>query len=273
MVSASVGYQCPDCVRQATKSTKPFRTRFGSVWKVRNTNVTSIVLIAINVAVWLAIMVTGGESSKLVPYISDSLSSLCFTPDMTQYYPALGAAADCAAVGGVFVPGFTDGAFWQPLTSMFTHVSVLHIAFNMLALWFLGPSLERFVGRGKFLAIYLISGLGGSALALWLSSYGTTSYGASGAIFGLMGALMLCAWRAGADIRNLFFWLAMNLLLTFTSSGISWQGHIGGLAVGVGLAALICFAPAGRDREKRQWLGIWAVAALVLVLLVARMFV
>ena len=89
------------------------------------------------------------------------------------------------------LPGVADGAYWQLVTSMFTHVQVVHIGFNMLALWVLGPQLELVVGRARFLALYFLSGLAGSALIYWAGPEYTLggTIGASGAVFGLMGAL------------------------------------------------------------------------------------
>ena len=96
----------------------------------------------------------------------------------------------------------SDGAYWQLVTSAFTHVEVWHIGFNMLALWVLGPQLELALGRARFLALYFLSALAGSALVYWLGGTTTATLGASGAVFGLMGALLVLALKVGGNVRR-----------------------------------------------------------------------
>ena len=127
---------------------------------------------------------------------------------------------------------------------MFTHVEPLHIGFNMLALYFLGPMLENVLGRARFLAVYLVSGLAGSAAVMLFSDPHIQTLGASGAIFGLMGALAVVALKVRGQVQTVLIWIALNLVFTFTASGISWQGHIGGLVGGVVLGAAMVYAPA-----------------------------
>ena len=141
------------------------------------------------------------------------------------------------------VRGVSDGAYWQVMTSVFTHVEVLHIGFNMLALYFLGPMLEVVLGRARFLAVYLVSGLVGSAAVMWFSDPNTPTLGASGAIFGLMGAIAVLALKVGGQAQSVLGWIGINLVLTFTLGGISWQGHLGGLLGGVVLGAAMVYAP------------------------------
>jgi membrane associated rhomboid family serine protease len=152
------------------------------------------------------------------------------------------------------VPGVSDGAVWQLLTSAFTHVEVWHIGFNMLALFFLGPLLESVLGRARFLAVYLVSALAGSAAVMLLASPGSQTLGASGAIFGLMGALIVVGLKVRANLQQLWFWLGLNLLFTFTAGGISWQGHLGGLLGGVLTAGVLVLSPRPR-RETVQAVG------------------
>ena len=154
------------------------------------------------------------------------------------------------------VPGVSDGAYWQVVTSMFTHVAVWHIAFNMMALWVLGPQLELAIGRARFLALYFISGLAGSALVLVAGpEYGGT-HGASGAVFGLMGALLVVAHKVGGDYRGVLTWIGINFLITFVFvNNISWQGHVGGFLGGLACAArhrLRAARPAAYDRAGRR---------------------
>src|SRR6187401_1159837 len=98
---------------------------------------------------------------------------------------------------------------------MFTHVEIIHIGFNMLALWILGPQLEAVLGRTRFILLYLLSGLVGSATVYWFSAETTPTLGASGAIFGLMGALLVVARKVGSDVNQLLVWIGINFALTF----------------------------------------------------------
>ena len=175
-----------------------------------------------------------------------------------------------------FVEGVADGAWWQLVTSMFAHERIWHIAFNMFALWVLGPQLETAIGRARFLALYLLSGLAGSAVVLWAApeySFGGT-LGASGAIFGLMGALGVLALKVGGDVRGVATWVGINFAFTFLFVRlISWQGHVGGFVGGLLLGAAIVYAPRGPSRTRWQLGGILAVAVLVAVATAARIAV
>jgi membrane associated rhomboid family serine protease len=252
MRPASVGFQCPECVKDGARSTRSGRTPYGGQ-RSGNPALTSQLLIAANVAVWIAILVTGSNSSRLV-------NELALRPSST-------------ANGIVFpVPSVAGGDYWQLVTSMFTHVAVWHIGFNMLVLWVLGPQLELAVGRLRYLAIYFISGLAGSAAVMWLAAPLGLTLGASGAIFGLMGALLVIALKVHGDVRGIATWIVINLVLTFTLGGISWQGHLGGLAGGILTGAVVVYAP----REHRvawQSAGLAAVAAAVLLATATRVAV
>ena len=103
---------------------------------------------------------------------------------------------------------------WQLLTSAFTHLDLWHIGFNMVALWVLGPQLEVVLGRTRFLAVYLLSALSGSVCVYWLSGISTPTIGASGAIFGLMGALLVVAFKVRANVQQLLLWIGLNFLIT-----------------------------------------------------------
>jgi membrane associated rhomboid family serine protease len=164
------------------------------------------------------------------------------------------------------VRGVDDGAWWQLVTSMFTHVEPLHLGFNMLALYFLGPVLENVLGRARFLALYLVSGLAGSAAVMLLSEPHGQTVGASGAIFGLMGALAVVALKVRGQVQTVLMWIGLNLVFTFTVSGISWQGHLGGLVGGALIGAAMVLAP----RQRRTLVqatatGLVLIASLALV--------
>ncbi len=125
---------------------------------------------------------------------------------------------------------------WRMLTTAFVHSTgfLLHVGLNMYMLWILGAVLEPMLGRGRFLALYLLSAWGGSVAVLWLSDLMTTVVGASGAIFGLMGALVVIQRSFGSPSRQLYILLAINFAIGFIpGTNISWQAHLGGFVGGV----------------------------------------
>ncbi len=253
MLPAAVGFQCPGCVKEGSRSTRQHLTPYGGR-RSGDPRLTSFVLIGLNVAVFVAIQLTGGRGSRLIDYLALLPAS------------AVGRGADGAPV---LIQGVADGAVWQLLTSGFTHVQLLHIGFNMLALYFLGPPLESVLGRARFLAVYLASLLGGSAAVMLVSAPNSQTIGASGAVFGLMGALAVVSLKVQGQAQQILLWIGLNLFLTFTLPGISWQGHLGGLLVGAVLGAAIVYAPRKR-RALLQWSAIATVTVLALVLAAVR---
>jgi membrane associated rhomboid family serine protease len=250
MNSAAVGFQCPSCVKEGARTTRSGRLPYGGEHSVRP-DLTSIGLIVLNLAVWVAISADGGGGSGLV-------DRLALLPQTTLFGNPDGTVT--------VVEGVAGGAWWQLGTSVFSHVAVWHIAFNMMALYFLGPQLEMIIGRSRFLAVYLLSGLAGSTAVLWLSHEHTQTLGASGAIFGLMGALLVVGIKVRANVQQLVFWIGLNVVFTVTASSfISWQGHFGGLLGGAALAALLVYAPR-QHRAAYQWTGVtlFAIACVVL---------
>lgn len=245
MRDASVGFHCPECVKEGARTTRQGRAAYGGN-RVLDASRTTFVLIGLNVLVFLAVR---SDASLL--------DHLALLPQTSQS-------------GGQAIVGVSGGAYWQLVTSMFLHYAVTHIAFNMLALYFLGPMLEAVLGRARFLAVYLVSGLVGSAAVMWFSSPNGQTLGASGAIFGLMGALVVVALKIGADSRQIMFWIALNLVFTFfIGTNISWQGHIGGLVGGAAVAAVIVYAPKAR-RAPIQWSAVGGIVLLTLVAIVVR---
>lgn len=263
MRDAVVGFQCPDCVAEGSRATRSGRTAFGGL-RPSNAGLTSFVLIGINAIVWLMIVASGGNSSRLLAWLELRPNSVCATDrggfDVTR--------AVCEGRGD-WLPGVADGAYWQLLTSAFTHVQPLHIAFNMFALYILGPQLELAIGRLRFLALYLLSALTGSALVYWAAPEYQATVGASGAIFGLMGALLVVALRVRANAQGILMWIGINFVLTLSVSGISWQGHLGGFVGGLLVAGILVYAPRAR-RTMFQVSGMVVVAAVTALLIIAR---
>lgn len=250
MRDAAVGFQCPTCVAEGARSTRQGRTAYGGT-RAGNPALTSLVLIVMNVGVWIALTAGGGFNSRLFDWLALRPKGLCVIGPQAAY----DIDELSCPMGGTLLPGFSDGAYWQVVTSMFTHVEIWHIAFNMLALWFLGPQLELAIGRARFLALYFLSGLAGAVLVLYAGpEYGGT-HGASGAIFGLMGALLVVAIKVRGNVGMIGMWLLLNLVITVTFPGISWQGHLGGFVAGVLIALVLVYAP-------RQHRGAWQLAGL-----------
>lgn len=268
MRDAAVGFQCPDCVKSGARETRSGRTAFGGA-RVANPGLTSGILIALNAAVWLLITVTGGAASPWVYRLSLIPVGRC--GEGGGYYPGATEQSCATAPLATWFPGVADGAYWQLVTTMFTHEWPLHIAFNMLALWALGPQLEQALGRLRFLAVYLLSGLGGSLLVFWFSPSTVPTLGASGAIFGLMGALLVMALKVRGDVQQLLVWIGVNVAITVLGRGfISWQAHLGGFVGGVLLMALLAFAPKGPGRDRWQFAGLAAYVVVLVALLAVR---
>lgn len=271
MISAAVGFQCPECVATGARQTRQNQGPYGGA-RSRNPRTTSIVLIGINVVVWIAIILSGGDSSPLTDLFSLRPRGICLSAlDPTRWFPDATTANVCSALGsGLWQAGVSDGAWWQLLTSAFTQVAPLHIGMNMLSLWFLGPPMEAALGRARFLAVYLLSALAGSAAVMWWENPQVQSLGASGAIFGLLGALLVVAYKVHGDVRTVLTLLVINLVYTFMGAGISWQGHVGGLIGGAVSAAIVVYAPRA-NRARVQILGLVGVGVVLVVLIGLRM--
>jgi membrane associated rhomboid family serine protease len=230
MTPTPVGMRCPACSRQKTKvRTATTLTRAPQL---------TYVLIAINVIAWVAMLGSGS--------------------------PISGVAGTVYAHGALYGPLVANGEWWRIITAGFLHAGILHIAFNMYFLYFLGTILEPSIGRLRFGLIYFVALIGGSFGALLLSP-NTPTVGASGAVFGLMGAGILVFRARGIDPMQsgLGVTLLLNLGITFLIPGIAIGGHIGGLIAG-GLAGYLLFDVAPRRRASET-----PVLAICVVLAVA----
>jgi membrane associated rhomboid family serine protease len=166
-----------------------------------------------------------------------------------------------------YAPLFTPWEPWRMLTSGFVHdwSGPWHILLNSYAIWIFGQQLEPMLGKLRFLALYLISIVGGSVAVLWLSDPQTPVVGASGALFGLMGAFFVVIRSIGGNPTQIFLLIAINFSMGFFVSGISWEGHLGGLVTGVAIASV--YASTRRQNQKfAQSLGVVLVIAALVVL-------
>jgi membrane associated rhomboid family serine protease len=274
MVDAAVGFQCPSCVAEGRKATRSGRTAYGGL-RSGNPGLTSLVLIAINAGVWLVLTLAPGMAGRLYGWLALLPTSQCMSNAQPGgAYTSIGSEAVCVTApsggDGVWATGVADGAYWQLFTSAFTHLEIWHIGFNMLALWFLGPQLEQAIGRTRFLALYLLSALAGSTMVYWLATPQGSTIGASGAIFGLMGALLVLAFKVGGNTQPILMWIGLNFLITVVGRGfISWQGHLGGFLGGVLIAAILVYAPR-QHRTLWQASGLGAFTLLLVVAILAR---
>ncbi len=254
MRDAAVGFQCPSCVAEGAKATRQGRTAYGGRLS-SNPGAVSVTLIGINALVWVLIMLTGGGNSIWVRRLALLPADTLFRLDNNDV---------------VLVHGVSGGAWWQLITSAFTQVEVWHIGFNMLALWVLGPQLEIAFGRVRFLTLYLVAGLAGSALVYVLADPHSLTVGASGALFGLMGALLLVAIKVRGNVQSILGWIGINFLITVVGAGyLSWQGHLGGFLGGAVVGAIMIYAPRQR-RTLWQSLGVGLVVLALLGVIVAR---
>ena len=154
----------------------------------------------------------------------------------------------------VYYGPYTATQPWRIVTSLFVHLSILHILFNMYSVFIFGPMLERMLGRARFAALFLLSGIGGS-VAVLLISPATPVAGASGAIFGLLGAYFVIQRHLGGNNVQLLIVIGLNLVISFVIPNIAWQAHIGGLIVGA-LVGLIFVRTRNRNQRGIQLLSL-----------------
>jgi membrane associated rhomboid family serine protease len=249
MTPAPVGFRCPVCMgeqrqgagRARVITRQQTRSRWQSGFAGSGGLSVTKVLIAINAVALVADMLNGslGLRGSLVPvYVAE------------------------------------NGEYWRLLTSMFLHAGMFHLLMNMWALWVIGEYLESAIGRLRFVIVYFASGLAGSALVLIASPPLVATVGASGAVFGLFGALFVYSYfnrardpMAQVLLRNMAFLIVINLVFTFAFPGISWQGHIGGLLGGA--AAMAGFTLFGRRDPRGRFDAVDVITVVVLALVIA----
>lgn len=243
--ASAVGVLCPDCVKAATPG--------ASTRAKRRFTATSRAL--------------GDSSTTVVTYVIMAVCAAVFAGQMlnsevtyTLWYAPVYSHPE------VFEP-------WRMITSMFTHSTsgLLHILFNMYALWLFGRELERMLGRGLFISLYLLAGLGGSVFVmLWgytsIDEFRTPVVGASGAIFGVLGATLIALKSANVNITSLAVLIAINFAIGFwPGANISWQGHAGGFIVGV-ITMLVLLRLRGPRKRGARIAALIGITVMLLVL-------
>ncbi|WP_433784789.1 rhomboid family intramembrane serine protease [Actinomycetospora sp. CA-101289] len=242
---APVGAHCVDCVAEAARTTRTARTVGGAPARATTaTPVVTITLIAVNVAVFVLTALSAGSAWNNVasPWVR-----------ATWLVPA-----DVAA-----------GEWYRLVTAGFLHAGPLHIAFNMIALWVLGRDLELVLGRLRYGLLYGVSLLGASTAVVLLGAPDRPVLGASGAVFGLMGGLVIVLRRLRMSPGPALATIAINVVLTFTIPGLSVLGHLGGLVTGLAVAAALVHGP-GRSRPATGLLAVGGIAVVLVVLVALR---
>jgi membrane associated rhomboid family serine protease len=240
MTPAAVGLRCPDHAGDR-RGVRPLggrvvvrapQARLGGTPAL----VTKI-LVAVNVGIYLIGAVQGGGISN---------------PGGRLYLKMI-----------LYGPFVAQGEWWRLITSAFLHANLLHIAFNMLALWWFGAPVEEYLGRARYIGLYFVAGLAGSAGALVQAPL-TPTLGASGAIFGILGAMLILEWQATGRLGgNAMTLIVINLAISFAIPNVSWGGHVGGLIGGI--LVTLAYARWGRGHAAYGRLGYGGVIGLVLV--------
>lgn len=237
---AAVGVQCPDCIA-AARAAAPRRP---------------------------SALVRAFRPGSRVPVVSYSILGLTLVVYLLQWVTQGAVTAALA-----YFPPLTALEPWRMLTVALVHSdsSFFHIIFNMYSLWVLGPLLESLIGRARFLTVYVLSALGGSVAVLWLAPLSIV-VGASGAIFGLLGAFFVIQRRLGGRNVQLVVIIAINLALGFVIPGVSWQSHVGGLLVGAA-CAVVMLRTRRADQQRQQALLLAGVGAALVALTVLRILI
>ena len=216
MKHASIGYKCPSCASGSTPVIKVInRNRF--IPNQKNTPATKFLSISL-VVVYVAQFLLGGV---------------------------------LIANFALFAPSVANGEWWLLITAGFLHGSIIHLLFNVYILWVIGSQLEIIVGNIRFLIIYFVSLIGGSLASYWFSPFGSYSIGASGAIFGLMGAMLVVGKKRNLDISQITILVVINVVIGFVLSGIDWRAHLGGLAAGAFIAWVLLNATSLKEKNQR----------------------
>jgi len=239
MNPAAVGFQCPDDVAAGNAGVRRPRRTTGLRGAASRWGPVTLTLIGVNVAMFVltAVLTAIAGADPLDNYRADLFQRLAQVPVLVE-----------------------AGDWWRPFTAAFLHYGIVHLALNMISLLVFGSELERLLGRGRYLTVYLVSIVGGAAAIQLLGDPFGQVAGASTAIYGLMGAFGVVLVHRKEDLRGLLTLLGINLVISFLP-GVSLIGHLGGLVGGAACAAVLVAA------RRRRPVAVAGVAVLVLLLL------
>lgn len=235
---ASVGYQCVECVAEGARTARPLRQRTIAGAELVEKPIVVPTLIVINVLIY-----------AFTAYQAHSIGDVQGSALFGQWAEMPAAVA--------------SGSWWQLITAGFLHITPVHIVLNMLSLWWIGKDLERILGRVRFIAVYLVSLFGGGVSVLVFADPFGPVAGASGAVFGLLGGVLVVVLKLKLNPGSVIATIAINLVLSVAIPGISVLGHLGGLVVGVLVTAAIIYAP---EVNRKYWQAGAAVVAVLALL-------
>ena len=256
MIPAPVGHQCPECVAEARREYRQGPGRQIAVATLKSTPVTKILLIAMAIGYLWELFVAGGPGSLLDGPRGQALI------DAGALVPVTGVTGADHLVGGI-----VGGEWWRLLSSMFLHAGLIHLGLNSYVLWIFGVEIERQIGRLETLAVFLVTGVFAGATSFAFAQGFRVAVGASGAIFGLVGAFIAYNYlrrqnvMAQARLRGALSMLVINLIIGFSIPGIDWRAHVGGLVAG--LVAGFAVDPS-RPAALRRTFGAVGLIALLL---------
>ncbi|MBF6129265.1 rhomboid family intramembrane serine protease [Nocardia brasiliensis] len=239
---ASVGQHCVDCLRQDQRDVAPVRTVAGAPAPRGSLPFVTYALIAVNVAIFA---VTAAQAQSLLE----------------------NRASDLFLRWVLYPPAVADGQWWRVLGSGFLHYGPIHLLLNMFALYVIGRDAELVLGRLRYLSVYLVSLLGGAAAVMVFAQDSATA-GASGAVYGLFGAITVILIRLRQNPNQMLILIAINVFISFSLPGISLWGHLGGLAAGTLATLGILFLPGwlrAKSPQAARLIGWSAVAVVALI--------
>ncbi|MFC7529103.1 rhomboid family intramembrane serine protease [Actinoplanes sp. GCM10030250] len=261
MNDATIGHQCPDCVKEGRRGQRPARTAFGGS-RAGQLGYVTTGIIAINSLVMIASAIVGGP--RAIAGAGGFFGLLGTGTPLTDFGEVLG----WATYGGQ-VHGVAEGEWYRLVTAMFLHYGAVHLLLNMMLVAQLGRYLEAQLGPLRFAALYLIAGFGGNVAAYVFQPANQPSAGASTATFGLIAAVIVINRRLLRDPGPMIPLLVTNLIFTFTIPQISIAGHLGGLAAGAAAAAVLAYARLPQ-RSAKQAVGLTVLVILIVAAAVLR---
>lgn len=245
---AAVGVVCPECMKEQRKNATPQQRRAASMSRLNTKELPPVTasIVGLTTLVGLLQVITGLFAQGSDPVTNKlALNSALLFPQF----------------------GYTNfPEVWRVLSYALVHGGILHFVFNMFFLYVIGGQLERMLGRGWYACLYGLGALGG-AVAVTLLSPGTWVVGASGAIFAMLGAMLIVGWKNGQNMTSLLVLLGLNLVIGFVPGiSVSWQGHIGGALAGMAVAAIFWATRDTKQHKRRLVLLIVLAVAMLLAI-------